>query len=294
MISPLAKVLLACGSAVVVAGVALTITPAYHNYGEVGVMGLKVQTFRITLPPGSPRGIMLGYRIVGPDSLDFLMRGSQTIDPFDPNTSCGTGPQGVACTEEVEFRPRSPGPKKATLVAGDDRGSFTSATLEGKGVAPVCTHTVVPCNYALHYSGVVSYAGENGHVNVDVVEGVASCNAADSEQGGITSGPGIIGVEIERNEDRQLRRTFTYYVITVACPIRYPPQPVRRAELGHMEFGSYKQPLGMALGEAIAAPPRLKGQNNEGDELVSWNLCPNSQYRPAPRERLETEHDPCP
>jgi len=327
MISPLTKVLLAGASALLVAGAALTITPVYHNYGEVGVMGLKVQTFRITLPPGSPRGIMLGYRITGPDSLDFLMRGGQTIDPFDPNTSCTTGPQGVACTEEVEFRPRRPGPRKATLVAGDDRGSFTSATLEGKGVAPICTHTVVPCNYALHFSGVFGWnytvAGPASryteNVNVDVVNGVAACNGSATESGegrsrtGVIVGTGLIGVEFLSD------RLYTWvYQITAACPTpawpesgNDPATPARPAELGQGDQSTYKLEFGMfrtgtTLDEAIAGVTELKGvistPTNDTDPgngvtgvvTVTWHLCPNARFQPATRDAESHRQGRCP
>jgi hypothetical protein len=99
MISPLTKVLLAGASALLVAGAALTITPVYHNFGDVGVMGLKAKDFQVTLPPGSARGITLEVKIIGPDAGDFFMgpnaRGlvRPTVDPFDPNIRVRLAPQ---------------------------------------------------------------------------------------------------------------------------------------------------------------------------------------------------------
>ena len=102
------------------------------------------------------------YSIIGPDAGDFLLTTGSTIDPFDPSSPCPAGAQGVVCTTGVEFRPRSMGPKKAILVVSDGRGSSNSAPVEGTAVAALCTHTVVPCNYALHYSGVVSWSDGDG------------------------------------------------------------------------------------------------------------------------------------
>lgn len=281
------KLLLAGIAVLAFAGAALSISPVYHNFGDVAVMGLKTQAFQITLSPGTARGTTLTYSIIGPDAVDFLLTTGPTADPFDPNYPCPAGAQGVVCSTGVEFRPRSMGPKKATLVVSDGRGSSNSAPVEGMAVAAICTHTVVPCNYALHYSGVVSWSGGDAGANVDVVQGVASCNATGDTE--LTSGPGLIGVEFDRSEEG--RASSTWYRITVACPIRYPPEPARPAELGHGEFGSYKQPLGMTITQLNASgPPRLKGSDGE----VSWDLCPNSQYQPAVRVGDSRRQGRCP
>jgi hypothetical protein len=278
------------------AAAALTLTPPYHNFGKVAVMGTASKTFTTTLPSGVTSGT-LTYSVTGPDAADFL--GDGTL-PFGPSTGCSSSPQGLVCEWSVEFRPRSLGPSRAFLAVSDGLGSMTTATLEGEGVAAICKHTVVPCNYAHHYSGVVSWSGEGGHANVDVVEGVASCNAAGGDGGGMTSGPGLIGVEFDRSIEMDARRSFTWYRITVACPIRYasepgyPPEPIRPAELGHDEFGSYKQPLGMTIDEAQASPPKLKGSNNEAGDIVSWDLCPNAVFRPAVRVRDSRRQGRCP
>jgi hypothetical protein len=181
------------------------------------------------------------------------------------------------------------GQKHATLVVSVGPGNWTSATLEGEAVAALCTNRVVFCNYAHHYSGVVSWRGEGGHANVDVVKGVASCNATTGDGAGMTSGSGLIAVEFGKDDEMPAG----FYRITVACPIRYPPEPARPAELGHDEFGSYKQPLpsGVTVEQVHAGPPNLKGSISEGGDGVSWNLCPNSQYRLGrPEEDSPDEH----
>lgn len=284
MLQPFIKISLAGVVGISVAGAALSIAPASHNFGKVAVMGSVQQAFTVTLPSGVARGASLTYAIAGPDAADFILPPpAGTIDPFDPMRPCPPGPQGRACSKEVVFWPHGLGPKQATLVVTDNSGNRATAALSGEGVKALCTNTVVWCNYAIHYSGVVSYAGEAGHVNVDVVQGVASCNAASPGESGLTTGPGLIGVEFGR--DGEMPGGF--YRITVACPIHYtsepgyPAVPDRPAELGHGEFGSYKQPLGMPLAQVNVGPPRLKGTNSEGD-VVSWDLCPNGQYQIAP------------
>ena len=211
--------------------------------------------------------------------------------------------------------------KKATLVASDGRGSSNSASLEGMGVAPLCKHTVVPCNYSHHFSGVFGWSSTSSapgsryvqNVNVDVVEGVAACNgsATSSENGrsltGAITGPGLIGVEFLSDH------LYPWvYQITVACPspawpatedaVATPSQP---AELGHGEMSSDKQPVGrrgMLLEEAIASVTKLEGSinfpTNEGDPAgmttITWHLCPNSRFQPATRQAGSVRQGRCP
>jgi len=274
------------------AAAALTIAPASHDFGKVAVKDFSAQDFTTTLPRGAARGTSLSYAITGPDAVDFIysyIGPDPTVDPFDPSGPCSAGPQGIVCIGQVEFRPQSKGPKRATLEVTDNSGNRATAALRGEAVLALCLATVVWCNYSHHYSGVVSWSDGNAGVNVDVVKGVASCNATGESE--LASGPGLIGVEFDQSIEG--RSILTFYRITVACPIRYPPEPARPAELGHGEISSYKQPLGMTIAEANAGPPRLKGQDGE----VSWNLCPAAQYRPAVRVgpgATSGAHDPCP
>ena len=326
MISPLAKVLLAGGSAAVVAGAALSIAPVYHNFGDVAVMASKAKAFQVTLPPESARGITLEFSITGPNAADFALAWeSGTLDPFDPHSPCPAGTQGVVCTRQVDFRPQSMGPKKATLVVRDSRGNSNSAALEGTAVAPLCTHTVVPCNYALHFSGVFGWLYEvNGpagkyseNVNVDVAAGVAACNGSATESGqgtsrtGVIVGTGLIGVEFLADPVYQW-----VYRITAACPTpdwpasgNDPASPSRPAELGQGEQSSDKQQFtrfGMPLEDAIASVSRLKGvmatPTNDtdpangitGNLTVTWHLCPNSRVLPNPRDGDSHRQARCP
>ena len=325
MIHPLTKGLLA-GVFALVAGAALSIAPVYHNFGDVGVMGIGTQTFQVTLP-ASPRGITLRYRIIGTDSSDFMVQDPPTTDPFDPNFPCPAGPLGVVCSKKVDFRPHSVGTKKATLVVSDGLGNSNSASLEGLGVAPLCTHTVVPCNYALHFSGVFGWVytvtGPEGryteNVNVDVSEGVAACNGSATESGegrsrtGVIVGTGLIGVEFLSD------RLYTWvYQITAACPTpawpesgNDPATPARPAELGQGDQSTYKLEFGMfrtgtTLDEAIAGVTELKGvtstPTNDTDPgngvtgvvTVTWHLCPNARFQPATRDAESHRQGRCP
>ncbi len=269
-------------AAIALAGAALSISPASHNFGEVAVMGLKEQDFQIILSPGTPRGATLRYSIMGPDAGDFSLRYGPTQDPFHPNDPCPAGAQGVVCTTAVEFRPRSLGRKTATLTVSDGRGS-TSATIQGTGVAALCKATVVWCN-SHHYSGVFSWSDGSGAVNVDVVQGVASCNVS-GDVSPLTSGSGLLAVEFDLDEDGT-----TFFRISAACPTRYPPEPVRPVEFGKHDLSSYKQPLAMSIGQVNRGPPRLKGSDGE----ASWDLCPNSQFQPAVRTGASRGQGRCP
>jgi hypothetical protein len=250
-------------------------------------LGLKLQEFVITVPAGTGGRNPLTYSITGPDAADYYWS-PLGIDPFNVLEPC-PDIEGVTCTGAVGFSPQSIGPKSATLVVTDSLGNRVTAALKGVGVAALCLHTVVPCNYAHHYSGVVSWSGGDGQATVYVVMGEASCNVANpGEEGGLSSGPGLIGVEFDESDDGR------FYRITVACPFRYPPDPARPAELGHGEFGSYKQPLGITIAQVQARPPRLMGSNNEGGDIVSWDLCPNSQYQWPSRSPGSLRQGRCP
>jgi hypothetical protein len=243
----------------------------------------------------------LTYAITGPDAIDFDAQRynrarAQTIDPFAPG-SCTAGPQALECTTTVEFRPQSIGPKSATLVVTDNHGNRATAALKGMGVAALCKVTIVPCNYAHHYSGVVSWAGGNDQVNVDVVRGMASCNSSITDGGGPTTGPGLIAVELDQSKEGRV--SSTWYRITVACPIRYQPDPALPAEMGHGEIGSYKQPLLMTIEDAHNGlvrkrSPRLRGTHSQvAGETVSWDLCPDSLFQPGVRVRNSSRQGRC-
>lgn len=169
------KLLLVGAVALALAEAYPNVSPSSHDFGNVGVMGLKETDFRVTHSPDTPVGTTLTYGFEGPDKDDFHASGV-------PCPS-GTG-GGPVCTVSVEFRPRKTGRRSAKLVVTDSRGNAALAPVEGTGVLPLCTHTVIPCNYAIHYSGVFSWQGGGEQVNVDVVRGVASCNGTAPEGGG--------------------------------------------------------------------------------------------------------------
>ena len=287
MIQPGIEVLLAGISVLGIAEAALTISPSSHDFGEVPVGGVALQKFETTVPRGTTDASRLEYAFTGPDAGDFdVLQFRVLADYLAANCSFA---EPVRCPVDVVFKPRSVGPKRATLVVTHISGARVTAALKGTGVPALCTHAVVPCNYAHHYSGVVSWSGGDGGANVDVVMGVATCNVTNNGGSGPTSGPGLIAVEFDQESDNS-----TFYRITVACPTRYPPEPARPAELGHDEIGSYKQPLRMTIAQVHEGPPRLKGDNSEGGDVVSWDLCPNSQYRFPIREGDSRRQGRCP
>lgn len=274
------KLLLVGAVALALAEAYPNVSPSSHDFGNVGVMGLKETDFRVTHSPDTPVGTTLTYGFEGPDKDDFHASGV-------PCPS-GTG-GGPVCTVSVEFRPRKTGRRSAKLVVTDSRGNAALAPVEGTGVLPLCTHTVIPCNYAIHYSGVFSWQGGGEQVNVDVVRGVASCNGTAPE-GGRIQGPGLIGVEFGP------AGVASFYRITVACPSPafpgrdgYPPTPSEPAELGHGEQSSDKVFLAMTPQQIQERLPSLKhsisypaGDAAAGTFTVSWDLCPNGRSMTMP------------
>lgn len=278
---------------------AITITPISHDYSQVPVSALASQSFRVTLPAATQAGTTLTFTIAGADPNDFVSaQAGKTVDPF---TGCSAGAQAITCTDSVGFRPKSLGPKQATLVVTDNHGNRATAALKGIGVAPLCTHTVVPCNYAHYFSGTFGWrsvsSGPGGSdtetVDVNVVNGIALCSggSTSSAQGrtrtGSINGPGLIGVEFLPDPVH----TWVYR-ITVACPsVAWPAtadEPATAsepAELGRGEQSSDKQPtggVGLTLEQAIARLARLQksitfpgndpANGVTGSLTISWNL----------------------
>ena len=274
------KLLLVGAASLVLAGPYPNLSPSSHDFGNVGVMGLREQTFHATHSGQTTAGTTLTYKIEGTDAADFLVSGG-------PCPSLLGG--GPVCPVSVEFRPRSTGPKSAKLVVTDSDRNSAGATLKGTGVLPICTHTVIPCNYAIHYSGVFSWQGGGEQVTVDVLQGVASCNGTVPD-GGRIQGPGLIGVEFG-----PVSSFSSFYRITVACPSPafpardgYPATPSEPAELGHGEQSSDKQSLPMTQQQLQERLPSLKysisypaGDAAAGTFTVSWDLCPNGRTIPT-------------
>jgi hypothetical protein len=203
----------------------------------------------------------------------------------------------------VDFRPTTTGRKAATLLVTDNHGQRVTAALTGEGVTGVgCRMQVVYCNYAHLYSGTFIWTStlaapgsqDGEHVQVDVANGVATCNgsASSSEQGntrtGAITGSGLIAIEFERDDAYR-----PVYRITVACPTPAwpagengePATPSRPAELGHNEQKSYDQPAsgppGMTLRGSYSNPaPETDALNGvTGTVSVSWELCESAKYR---------------
>lgn len=281
----------------------LTVTPTSHDYGTVGVGGILPKDFRIVLQPGTSNGSKLSLELVGADAQDF----GATHDSLDGNSSgCSSGPQGLECVAQVNFSPKTLGPKQASLVVSDNRGATVRVPLTGKAVQPVCTNRVVFCNYAHLYSGtfgwtysIISPSSQtNVHVQVDITNGVAVCNGAETiaENGrsttGAITGKGLVAVEWLLDD----MYPFVYR-ITAACPTPdYPAgpngeaaTPSQPAELGHNDMTSDKQPdpwikPGMTLEHVVTGLYRLQGtlsypapetdQSNgvSGNVVITWNL----------------------
>jgi hypothetical protein len=286
---------------------AITISPTSHDFGSVARRGIASVHFTLTVSPVTP-GATLRLTITGPDAADFSVNGApnepDTVDLNNP-ARCAVSSQGAQCEVYVEFRPQSNsvlGPKAARLEAIDSRGNVATAPLKGKVVAALCEHKVVPCNYAMFYSGTVAWTSglsgpggtESEHVQVDVVNGVASCNGSATSASlgrtrtGSITGTGLIAVEFEETDTSTTGRPspkILVYRVTVACPSPAWPAtvdeaatPSRPAELGHNEQGSYNQPatggIGMNLegSSSIPSPDADPANGITGLVSVRWSL----------------------
>jgi hypothetical protein len=283
----------------------ITLTPGSHDFGDITVYGMSPGfDFRISLPSSTAFGNSLTVKLTGPDMPDFVLNAANSINLGDPNSGCKLSPQGAVCTTNVDFRPRTLGPKLAQLLVSDAQGNQTYAVLKGKGIAAMCVYRVVPCNFAHLWGGVFTWTSvgtgpgsrETETVEVNVVAGNATCTggATSSSQGktrtGRIMGKALFAVELLKDP------VYPWvYRITAACPSPNwpatedePETPSRPAELGHGEMSSENQPATsdrtMTLEKLFSILSRLEGSITypspdtdplngvTGSVTVSWNL----------------------
>jgi hypothetical protein len=261
--------------------VALTVTPARHDFGRVGV-GVPTGTF-FTL--ASSTGDSLALSITGTDAGDF------SGAPATMSCADATGRPSATCRILLNFQPQSPGVKTASLVVTNRRGERATASLRGEGVAQLCEAKLVPCNYAHLYSGSFGWtrsirsarASTEISVAVSVVKGVATCSGSQTmwdEASGRMTGPiagrGLIAVEFA--EDTSGAPTYN---ITAVCPtVDHPDMggPSHPAELGgENEQQSYPQSttaVGQDLvgGHSYPAPETDDVNGVTGVVTVRWDL----------------------
>lgn len=292
----------------------ITVRPATHDFGEHTVNSLSPEiTFRMTFTSMLLFIDSVTVKVAGQNPGDFgLVKGGfGTIDlGLSSDTAisfrdhCATVGNGIECTVDVRFRPRSVGPKLARLDIDDLQGNRASAQLAGKGIAVTCLHRVVPCNFAHMWSGRFGWTSvtkgpdsrDSTDVSVRVTNGVAFCRGLVEETSQGTTriaeirGPGLVAVELLKDP------VYPWvYLITVACPSPdwpedpssgTPATPSRPAEMGHEEQSSEKQPAtskNITLEELLSEElSRLEGQITHRDSdpasgssgyiTITWNL----------------------
>ena len=294
-------VLAAAAMAGLVTTASITITPANHDFGEyaVNAVAYSPTEFTITVSGNVPPGTTLTGGLTGPDASDFGLANGATIR----QANCSREAQGYRCTTFVQFQPHSLGVKQARLEVSDGHGGQGVAQLKGTGIGPLCLHRVVPCNYALHWSGTFGWTSTLNSegsqyretVQVNVINGSASCtgSATQSGNGRSLTGP-IVGTGLFAVEFLHDPVYPWVYLITAACPSPhwpatdgYPATPSQPAELGHNEYTSEKQPAAsrrMDPQQLLRELPRLQGSITypspdtdplngvTGSVTVSWNL----------------------
>lgn len=292
----------------------ITITPAAYDFGKspVGSDALPEKIFRITVSPNLVPRSRLSLQLIGLDKDDFVLATANEYNLEDRPSRCTISTQGAVCQAEVEFRPRSVGPKRARLEVFDRAGNWVEAEVKGEGIAATCLSRVVPCNFAHLWTGVFGWRSvsnssgsqETETVDVIVTRGVAFCNggATSSAEGrthtGRIQGPGLFAVEFLKDPGIPW-----VYRITAACPSPHWPKvvdpnparpeeaviaeetPSRPAELGHNEQSSDKQiasKTAMTLEQLISRLSTLEGRimhpgsdaltGVTGSITVSWKL----------------------
>jgi hypothetical protein len=204
------------------------------------------------------------------------------------------------------FFPASVGTKRAQMQIVASGGRMATMDLTGTAVAPLCTHTVVPCNYAHLYDGTFSWRihlqGQAGSdelgLQVAITAGKAECTGTQvsrTADGGSWTGsivgPGLLGVEFVSDPMYPLA-----YRITVACPsARFPDhadgskgRASQPAELGtSYSIETDRQPARVA-GEPLSgaltypAPETDPANGVSGAVSVQWNLWRTGQPPPPP------------
>jgi hypothetical protein len=265
----------------VFAAFTLTITPTSHDYGEVAV---NAQTSKDFVVAGVANGDSALAILTGPDANQWKLQGWSVCHKLDSQAKCSF---------EVDFWPKSVGPKTAALVVRDSYGNRVTAQLKGKAVQPICESKVVFCNYAHLYKGVFSWndALRGGNSSTVIVmqadiDGLSvKCNGTETITGQGTTqvltsnGSGLVAVEFK--VDDTMRQVYN---ITVACPSPgNADTPSQRAELGHFDQQTYDQQTTNAgvpvtpgvdlIGSSSYENPANDPVNGvTGTVTVKWNL----------------------
>lgn len=101
----------------------LTVSPVFHDYGDVVIGGSGVQAFVISNAGGSPAGV-LSTPIAGNDPTQFALSGTDTC------TGMTLAPGG-ACTLTVAFSPTIAGTKNASVVVTQPSGPQVQFSVSG-------------------------------------------------------------------------------------------------------------------------------------------------------------------
>jgi hypothetical protein len=284
----------------------LTISFANHDFGRIAVAVTSLKQFWVG---GASMGDSVVASLEGPDAADWVFNvsnnsfgGTRISNPCADRGRIAD----TTCTAWAVFLPQSPGRKQAVLRVTDARGRSATANLTGTAVIPLCTMTVVPCNYAHLYDGTFSwsinlrgqYSSEELSVMVSIVGGRANCNGSQATRRpdgfswtGTIVGPGLLGVEFILDSTDSLA-----YRITAACPsARFPDhadgsqgRASEPAELGSSYSFETDLQRARGAGQAIAGTlnypaPETDALNGvSGAVAVQWNLWGTGQPQPPP------------
>jgi len=229
----------------------LAVAPGSHDFGTAALNATIPFEFQLTGVTASTAD-SLRVSLAGPDAGDWYVSTAPPPNDWqgcywggrnDPASARVLGhavPFPGSCSPlVVTFRPRSVGPKTATLVLTDHRGNRVTAMLRGEGIEAGCQPVLVPCNYAGLYSGTIKFKSvdttttddfkslQETVITVTVIGGTAQCSGSVTEweirghkgvpesemkgRGDIT-GPGLVAIEFDFREGAPV------YIVTFSCP----------------------------------------------------------------------------
>ena len=133
------------------------IAPTSADFGKLSVGASVSRSFTLTRGDTLRTIVSLG----GANPTEFFIRGPEnSMHRGEADTLYGcwderAGRSLPTCDVNVDFRPTALGIKAATLVVTDAHGQKATAALRGEAIVPVCKPVLVPCNWAIGYTGFI-------------------------------------------------------------------------------------------------------------------------------------------
>lgn len=268
--------------------VAITVTPAQHDFGKTAVGGVALGQFTLT----STVNDSLTVWLTGANPNQFLVEDHamaagpntpQLLDAGNYKLCENQGTHYASCKFDITFRPNRVGVMTAILEVTNKAGMRTRVPLRGEGVKPDCVQQLVHCNYVGLYTGSIQIriidststnerkARFEDDFTIQVNNGVVTCTGMRLEfeqniynstpineikgQGPI-AGSGMLAVEFELNSQGKFE-----YVLTYACPTPTMTKTSTDYKSGNSETETFPgQPADWRNSQSLADPQPATAQ----------------------------------